>query len=250
MRRHAPTIPAPTIGLALSLTAVVALSGCSTATTGDSSASSSASSAVTPSAAASSESASLPTASTSSSAVGTEEAAPAGYRYVEAPMLGLTLAIPEDMSILASGSALTTMTDEELQSEAEAEGKTLEEFHERWDNVDLVAYADDVSDGVISVELTLAPTLTELPVGDTLVTAATKSGLEDASTFEIDTLFGTGVGYQATNPADGDAASWVMSGVYMQHTDGTVFSLTLYTSDEDAMAETMPVVLDSMATVG
>ena len=51
-------------------------------------------------------------------------------------MLGLTLAIPEDMSILASGSALTTMTDEELQSEAEAEGKTLEEFHERWDNVE------------------------------------------------------------------------------------------------------------------
>lgn len=226
------------IGFAVGAAALLALTGCGAAAE-------SATTATTETSAPA-----LPTASTSSSAVGAEEAAPDGYRFVEAPMLGLTLAIPEDMSILASGSDLTTMTDEQLQSEADAEGKTVEEFHARWDNVDLVAYANDVSDGVISVELTLAPTLTELPTAETLLKAAESSGLEGAKTFEVDTLYGTGIGFQATKPAEGDAAEWQMASIYSQNTEGTVFSLTLYTSTEDAMATSMPIILASMASVG
>lgn len=192
----------------------------------------------------------LPAASPGATSSPKQEAAPAGYRFVEAPRVGLTLAIPEQMKLLASGTELQSLSEKELKAEADAEGKTVEQFHARWDNVDVVAYAKDVKDDVISVEVTIAPDLTAVPSADTLAQAATKSGLEDAKTFETDTIFGKATGFEARNAGKDGSAGWQMASVYAATPEGTVFSMTVYTADADQMAKALPTIIGSWAKVG
>lgn len=224
----------------LVIAAGLALSGCSAAQTTSPTAASSP--------AASPSTASLPAPDPSASA--SPEAAPAGYRFVEAPRIGLTLAIPKQMTLLASGTELQSLTEKELKAEAEAEGKTVEQFHARWDNVDVVAYAKDVSDDVISIEVTVAPDLTTVPTADSLAQAATKSGLQDPKTFQTETVFGTANGFEAHNAGKEGSAGWQMASVYAATTQGTVFSMTVYTADETTMAKVLPTIIGSWATVG
>lgn len=251
--RRSPLHTRRAAGLAIGLAAALALSGCgSTSDQADESTSAPTSSTPTSSAPAALPSTS-PSAEPSPSVTASEEVAPEGYRFVQATMLGLTMAIPEDMVQYASGYALTTMTDEEIESEAEAEGKTVEQFHARWDNVDLVAYSVQDTDPVLSVELTLAPNLTEVPSTDVLIEAATDQGLENLKEFELDTVLGTAPGFFATSPVQGGqdgADSWVMASLYAQTADGVVFTMTLYTPDQESMDEQLPIIVDSWATVG